>query len=111
VLPIALLPVYHARAERWVSAAQLSTSVLLQLEEQVAARPDVRTIILRDHRVNRANLANAFGPAGSDIASLISVRPLDVQVIPPPHTAKIVRLNEVELALDPVSLRLVRAWP
>jgi hypothetical protein len=111
VLPIALLPVYHARGERWVSAAQLSTSVLLQLEEEVAARPDVRTIILRDHRVNRANLANAFGPAGSDIASLISDRPLDVQVIPPPHTARTVRLHEVELALDPVSLRLVRAWP
>jgi hypothetical protein len=110
ILPIALLPVYYARGDRWVSVAKLSNTVFLQLEE-VAAQRDVRTIILRDHQMSRTNLANALGPAGSDIASLISDRPLDVRILPPPHVARTARFDEIELKLDPVSLRLVPAWP
>jgi hypothetical protein len=110
VLPLALLPVYHARGERWVSAAQVSDTVLSQLEE-LAARPNVDTIVLRDHRASRANLANAFGPASSEVASLISDRPLRVEILPPPHTARGFKLGEIVLALDPVSLRLIPARP
>jgi hypothetical protein len=111
VLPLALLPVYRARGDRWVSSAQLSDSVLNQLTP-LAARQAVQRIILRDHRTTRVNLANAIGPATREVAELIWARPLTLEIeAPADRKPRAVRPDEIVMALDPSTGLLMPVGP
>jgi hypothetical protein len=80
VLPLALFPVYRARGERWIVAARLSSSVTTQLVNHVAAHSEARSIVVQDDRSTRASLANAIGPAATDVASLFFERPVSLRI-------------------------------
>jgi hypothetical protein len=103
LVPLALFPVYRARSARWVLNAQLSSSVTTQLVE-VASDPNVRAIVLQDDRSTRANLANAFGPAAADVASLFFVRPVTLRI--EPSTVTTLSPGERLLVLDGPTGRL-----
>jgi hypothetical protein len=79
-------------------AARLSSSVTTQLVQHLAAHADAHSIVLQDDRSTRANLANAFGPAASDVASLYFERPVSLRIEPPPVTQ--VSSGELLLVLD-----------
>jgi hypothetical protein len=49
-------------------------------------------------RTNRANLANAFGPAASDVADLFFARPVSLRIEPTPVTQ--LSAGETLLVLD-----------
>jgi hypothetical protein len=78
-VPLLLIPVYRARADRWVSPARLSSVVTKQLAT-LSADPETHTIVVQDDRSTRANLANAFGPAVSDVATLYFSRPVTLKI-------------------------------
>jgi len=80
-VPVLLVPIYRARGDRWVSAARLSTAVTSQLVK-LSADPGTHAIVLQDNRTTRANLANAFGPAVSDVALLYFSRAVELRVEP-----------------------------
>jgi hypothetical protein len=98
VVPLALFPVYRSRGAKWFVAARLSSSVTAQLVQRLAADPDTQAIVLQDDRSNRANLANAFGPAASDVANLFFARPVSLRIEPSPVTQ--ISAGETLLILD-----------
>jgi hypothetical protein len=98
VVPLALFPIYRSRGARWVVAARLSSSVTAQLVQHLAAHPDAHGFVLQDDRSTRASLANAFGPAASDVASLYFERPVSLRIEPTPVTQ--VSSGELLLVLD-----------
>jgi Ni/Fe-hydrogenase subunit HybB-like protein len=98
VVPLALFPIYRSRGERWFLAARLSSSVTTQLVQHLTAHPDAHGFVLQDDRSTRANLANAFGPAASDVASLYFERPVSLRIEPTPVTQ--VSSGELLLVLD-----------
>lgn len=104
IIPLAFFPVYRSRGGRWVVAARLSSSVTTQLVQHVAAHPEARAIVLQDDRSTRANLANAFGPAASDVATLFFERPVTLRI--EPSTVSQVSPGELLLVLDGKTGRL-----
>jgi hypothetical protein len=65
IAPLALSPIYYLRTSRWLEMAQLSTSVLTDLDVQTRQHSDIDRVILGDDRGNdrrrRANLDSTFG--------------------------------------------------
>jgi hypothetical protein len=104
VLPLALFPVYRSRGARWIVAARLSSSVTTQLVNHVAAHGDAHGIVLQDDRSTRANLANAIGPAATDVASLFFERPISLRIEPDRVTH--VEAGELLMVLDGQTGRL-----
>jgi hypothetical protein len=107
VVPLALFPVYRSRGERWVAAARLSSSVTTQLVQHVADHADAHAIVMQDDGSTRANLANAFGPSASDVASLFFDRPVSLRIEQTPVTQ--VSPGELLLLLDGRTGQLRRA--
>lgn len=85
LVPLALVPIHVARSVRWTSIAELSTRGLSDLQALTAGLPDGSAILLHDaptSRLNRANLASAYGTLLNDGFYFATGRRLSFRIEP-----------------------------
>jgi hypothetical protein len=82
LLPIFLVPVYRARARRWVAPADVSHTVLTELAQSPAF---AGVTVIHDATETRATVAGAFGTLVQEAVALATgVSPPRVWIDPPP---------------------------
>jgi hypothetical protein len=79
----ALLPAYRARNQRYVSEAELSASIVVELQ-RVAASSPAGLVVIRDVRTGRPTAEQAFGSLADRAAELVTEGTLRVWIDPPP---------------------------
>jgi hypothetical protein len=82
LVPFALVPVYRARAVRWVRPAEVSARVLEVLSSTPLASGTV--VVLHDEPGIRWNLADVFGTLVEDAARLHLGAAIRIWIDPPP---------------------------
>lgn len=85
LVPLALAPIHVARSVRWTSIAELSTRGLSDLQALTAGLPDGSAVVLHDaptSRLNRANLASAYGTLLNDGFYFATGRRLSFRIEP-----------------------------
>jgi hypothetical protein len=91
LVPLALVPIHVTRSVRWTSIAELSTGILSDLQTLTAGLPDESEIVLHDaptSRLNRANLASAYGTLLNDGFYFATGRRLSFRIEPDDHGMK-----------------------
>ncbi|HEV3139988.1 MAG TPA: hypothetical protein VGY57_05710 [Vicinamibacterales bacterium] len=106
VISAALLPVYRARAHRWIDPADLSSSVLAQLRTLTADVPDGAHVVLIDDRSKRVNLESTFGSLMNDAYTLSTGRSIDIWIDPPVASAVLAGLAPPCASCVALKLRL-----
>jgi hypothetical protein len=83
VLPLALIPVYKARNDRWVDLAVLSSSASEAIRRVDRAALGRGPLVFIDDRRDRANLESAFGWLLPDAVELLTGQRPEVWIVPP----------------------------
>jgi hypothetical protein len=76
-----LIPIHHARSDRWTGLADVSRTVFEHLRTNAAS---AQSILLVDDRGGRANIWSAFGSLLPDAVELATGRRQTVWLLPPP---------------------------
>ncbi len=80
-LPVSLVPVYLARANRWIQPALLSTHVIQQLSTAECLPMPPNYVLFIERSKNRATMANAFGDLLPEALRLATGRSLRARVV------------------------------
>jgi hypothetical protein len=84
VIFVTLLPVYRVRNTRYVNEAELSASIVAELEKIAAAGPDGGLVVIKDARDARPTAEQALGPLADRAAFLATGGTLRAWIDPPP---------------------------
>ncbi len=110
VIPLALLPVYHARNVRWTELATLSADIFRTLQP-LSREPAVSSVQFLDERTTRRSIWNAYGGLLPEAVTLAVGRRLHVSLMPPmdgvdaapagqppPHTIAVIAFRDGRIA-------------
>ena len=80
----ALLPVYHARNQRYVREADLSSAIAGALVQIAGSRSDGGLVVIQDPRAGRPTAGQALGALADRAALLMTDGKIQVWIDPPP---------------------------
>jgi hypothetical protein len=101
-----LVPLHVRGVQEWTMRTEFAATMARDLEALTAGLPDGSHVVLADDRNDpRGNLASVFGTMASDAGLLVSGRPLEVWIEPPPPHAGAMGLRPP--CADCVAVRLM----
>ena len=84
ILPLAFVPVYWARNDRWTELADVSTALVSQFGTVIEGSPEDWRVIVVDDPATRASVAAALGWPLPDAVELVYGKRPHVWLVPPP---------------------------